>query len=264
MSSSARWACREPQHSTLDRPRAQHVVEDRDVVRGEVPDDVDVVLVEPHVQARGVQVVEVPEVAAGRRCRATPTRRRGTRRCGRPSTARPLSRGGSTHRCRVARVGSPAASPPSRACRPRWPGRASGACVLGGVAITTASTESSASSSVSKLVSAGWLRVSIAVRSALGVDHAHVRDLGDRTHRPHVLGAPVAGPDDPDAQSCGVHHVTSPFRPPMGLCRVCGRPIPTRPGRTLADPRGKTAARSLNGSRASPWQRRPAAPGSPG
>ena len=134
--------CASPVADTATGCWSQHVVHDRQIVDGQVPQHVDVVLEQAEVDADRVVVVDVAELAGLRSARASCGRRRCRRRCGRPSAraAAPPPRRSAGW---PARSWTPSASRPARACRRAAPPSPARSACSTGVAMTTASTAGS-------------------------------------------------------------------------------------------------------------------------
>ena len=123
----------------------QDEVEDREVVRREVPEHVDVGLHQPEVDAHRVDVLDVAELAAIGRARGSAARPACSSRCGRTSARGRVLCGQVDQLRGLRRAMRRAASRPARACPPPAAARTRSKWVAAGVAIATAATAGSAS-----------------------------------------------------------------------------------------------------------------------
>ena len=187
--------------ATLDRLLAGEVQDHRDVVRAEAPQRVLVGAQLAEVQAVGVDVVDVAELArVGDLLELAHARVVLEQVADHQHAAG--SRAPRDRRARRRRPTARAASRRSSACRPRARARRASACVGTGVASTTASSSGSASrSSRSAVKRACGMRAGAGARAIVLAPSQHQRSSapGSAVEVAREVRAPVAEADDADA-----------------------------------------------------------------
>ena len=184
------------------RSAGQDEVEDRQVVRREVPEHVDVGLHQAEVDPHRVDELDVAELARCARAPGSAAPPACSSRCGRTSARGRASSADGDHRLGVLDRVAPAASRPARACRRRAPRSPDRAWVAAGVAIATASTpgrRAPAGSRRSPLLPRTSTR-HVAPGRGRGRTPTPGRSRRSDAEVADQVGTPVAGADHGDAE----------------------------------------------------------------